>query len=98
MSLSSVFGLEAAAVGFELPCNQECSSLCSPRKRSRRYRSEWTQAFYGPGKKDWEMGLWFGVVEIFGNLTGDGLRGYVPRAWSSGKGLGCFAQRREIRV
>lgn len=32
MSLTFVFGLEDDAVRFELPCNQECSSLWSPRK------------------------------------------------------------------
>ena len=44
--------------------------------QGQRGSSHTCQAFYGPGKKDWEMGLWFGVVEIFGNLTGDGLCGY----------------------
>lgn len=40
MSLTFVFGLEDDAVRFELPCNQECSSLWSPRKMV--YRSDWT--------------------------------------------------------
>jgi hypothetical protein len=40
MSLSFVFGMEADAVRFELPCDQECSSLWSPRKMV--YRSDWT--------------------------------------------------------
>ncbi|KAL9365340.1 hypothetical protein Peur_043213 [Populus x canadensis] len=74
MSLTFVFGLEDDAVRFELPCNQECSSLWSPRKMV--YRSDWTGVVLPVypvkmGKKAWELGFWFGVVEIFGNLVGD---------------------------
>ncbi|KAL3581559.1 hypothetical protein D5086_015891 [Populus alba] len=79
MSLSFVFGMEADAVRFELPCNQECSSLWSPQKmtpsvkRGQKGSSHTCQSFYRARKKAWELGLWFGVVEIFGNLVGDGL-------------------------